>query len=118
MIGVAPFPWTPFGNKGNDVIMTRKRYTQEYKKHLVALVKEGRTPEQLAKEYEPSARTIRNWIQADKKKLNSEEIIKDQELKRLRSEVKRLQEERDILKKAAAWFAVESVSSPKKGTHS
>ena len=47
--------------------MARKIYTEEYKKHLVKLVKAGRSPEQLAKEYEPSARTIRLWLQAEEK---------------------------------------------------
>jgi transposase len=51
-------------------------------------------------------------------KKRSEETGKDQELRRLKAEVARLREERDILKKAAAWFAVESVSTPKKGTRS
>ena len=34
--------------------MAKKRYTEEYKKHLLDLVREGRSPEQLAQEYEPS----------------------------------------------------------------
>ena len=98
--------------------MARKQYTKEYKRHLLNLVREGRTPEQLAQEYEPSAQTIRNWLRADEAKNQSQENDKDQELRRLRAEVQRLQEERDILKKAAAWFAMETVSTPKKGTRS
>ena len=107
-----------FGNKGDDSYMARKRYTEEYKKHLLDLVREGRSPEQLAQEYEPSARTIRNWMREDEVKRRSKEIDKDHELRRLKAENARLREERDILKKAAAWFAVESVSTPKKGTRS
>ena len=107
-----------FGNKGDDSYMARKRYTEEYKRHLLSLVREGRTPEQLAQEYEPSARTIRNWLKADEAKTQAIETDKDQELKRLKAEVARLREERDILKKAAAWFAMETVSPPKKGTRS
>ena len=98
--------------------MARKQYTKEYKRHLLNLVREGRTPEQLAQEYEPSAQTIRNWLRADEAKTQSQDKDKDQELRRLRAEVQRLQEERDILKKAAAWFAMETVSNPKKGTRS
>ena len=98
--------------------MARKQYTKEYKRHLLNLVREGRTPEQLAQEYEPSAQTIRNWLRTDEAKNESQETDKDQEIKRLKTEVKRLQEERDILKKDAAWFAMETVSNPKKGTRS
>ena len=107
-----------FGNKGDDSYMAKKRYTEEYKKHLLDLVRDGRSPEQLAQEYEPSARTIRNWMREDEVKKRSKETEKDHELRRLKAEVSRLREERDILKKAAAWFAVESVSTPKKGTRS
>ena len=47
--------------------MRRKRYTEAFtfKKQLVALVAQvaqGRTPEQLSREYEPTAQTIRNWV--------------------------------------------------------
>ena len=106
-----------FGDKDDDSYMARKRDPEEYKRHLLDLVREGRTPEQLAQEYEPSARTIRNWLRADKTKSQSHETDKDQELKKLKAENKRLREERDILKKAA-WFAMETVSKPKKGTRS
>ena len=98
--------------------MARKRYTEEYKHHLLELVREGRTPEQLAKEYEPSARTIRNWMRAAERAMTTAESDKDQEIKKLKAENDRLREERDILKKAAAWFASESVSTRKRGTRS
>ena len=106
------------GNKGDDSFMARKKYTEEYKRHLLDLVREGRTPEQLAQEYEPSARTIRNWLRADEAKSLARETDKDQELKRLETENARLREERDILKKAAAWFARETSSIPSKASSS
>ena len=58
------------GGQREDLFMTRNRYTGEYKHHLLEFVREGRTPEQLAREYEPSARTalysggelfVRSW---------------------------------------------------------
>ena len=52
--------------------MAKKRYTEEYKKHLLDLVREGRSPEQLAQEYEPSSRTIRNWMREDEVEKRSE----------------------------------------------
>ena len=48
--------------------MSRKRklYPLEYQREIVALVRSGRSPEALAREFEPSAPTIRNWVkQAD-----------------------------------------------------
>ena len=56
--------------------MAKKRYTEEYKKHLLDLVREGRSPEQLAQEYEPSTRTIRNWMREDEVKKRSKETEK------------------------------------------
>ena len=45
----------------------RKPYPEEFKRKLVALVREGRRPEELARQFEPSAQAIRNWIaQADR----------------------------------------------------
>lgn len=45
---------------------TRRMYPREFREQLVELVRAGRTPESLAKEFEPSAQTIRNWAkQAD-----------------------------------------------------
>jgi len=92
-------------------------YPAEYRARLVDLVRSGRTPEELAREFEPSAESIRNWVkQADRDGgrrqdgLTSDE--KD-ELRRLRRENKVLREEREILKKAAAWFAEETGSTPK-----
>ena len=68
LIWSSPVLIDTFGNKGDDSYMARKRYTEEYKKHLLDLVREGRSPEQLAQEYEPSARTIRNWMREDEVK--------------------------------------------------
>jgi hypothetical protein len=41
---------------------TRRPYPPECRERLVALVRAGRTPEELAKEFEPKAQTIRNWV--------------------------------------------------------
>ena len=45
----------------------RKPYPEEFKKKLILLVREGRTPEELARQFEPTAQAIRNWVaQADR----------------------------------------------------
>jgi len=91
-------------------------YPPELRRRLVEKVRSGRSPESLGEEYEPSAQAIRNWVaQAERDEgqrtdgLTTEE---KQELTRLRRENKALREEREILKKAAAWFARETGSIP------
>jgi transposase len=82
---------------------------------LVALARAGRSVESLAREYEPCAATIHDWVKqagADggerDDRLTSAEL---EELRHLRREVKQLRQERDILSKAAAWFAQNDVTS-------
>ena len=101
---------------------TRKPYPPEFKGQMIELVRAGRNPEDLAREFEPSAQSIRNWVvQADRDEgrrkdgLTTEER---QELSRLRRENRRLREEREILSKAAAWFARETDSIPRKPSNS
>jgi transposase len=101
---------------------TNAPYPQEFRRQMVELVRSGRTPEELAEEFEPSASAIRNWVrQLDldegrrRDGLTSEER---EELRRLRRENKQLRLEREILKKAAAWFARESNSVPERDTSS
>ncbi len=101
---------------------TRKPYPPDFKRQMIELVRAGRTPEELAREFEPTAQSIRNWVvQADRDEgrrkdgLTTEER---QELTRLRRENRQLREEREILSKAAAWFARETDSIPKKPSNS
>ena len=79
-------------------------------------MRKGRTPEELAKQFEPSAQAIRNWVrQADRdagRRQDGLTTAEQEELRRLRRENHMLREERDILKKAAAWFARETNSIP------
>ena len=93
-------------------------FSEEFKRQMVAMVRAGRTPEDLSRDFEPTAQTIRTWVkQADVDEgVRQDGLTSDEreELARLRRENKRLQEEKDILKKAAAWFAQESTSTPPK----
>ena len=41
---------------------TRRAYAPEFRRQLVELVHAGRTPEELAREFEPTAQSIRNWV--------------------------------------------------------
>ena len=99
-----------------------QRYTDEFKKKLIALVHQGRTPEELSRQFEPSAQAIRNWVaQADRdegKRQDGLTTNEREELARLRRENERLREEREILKKAAAWFAQETEKGSKRSSSS
>ena len=41
---------------------TRGAYPPEFRRQMVELVHAGRTPEELAHEFEPTAQSIRNWV--------------------------------------------------------
>ena len=101
---------------------TRPPYPPELRRQIVELVRSGRSPEQLAREYEPTAQSIRNWVaQADRDEgRRSDGLTTDerQELRRLRRDNRRLREETEILKKAAAWFARETDSIPPRSSDS
>ena len=88
---------------------SRPPYPPEFRRQMIELVRVGRNPEELAKEFEPTAQTIRNWVaQADRDEGRRDDglsSVEREELRGLRREVRRLREERDILAKATAWFA-------------
>ena len=97
---------------------TRPAYAAEFRAQMVALARTGRSVEQLARE--PSAQTIRNWVRtADRQAGAGERLVvvdalseaERAELQRLRREVRQLRQERDILAKAAAWFAQNDATS-------
>ncbi len=101
---------------------THPAYAPEFRRQMVELVRSGRSVEGLAREFEPSAGAIRNWVkQADLdegRRSDGLTTVERQELQRLKREVKQLRMEREILKKAAAWFARESDSIPERGSNS
>jgi transposase len=91
---------------------SRPPYPAEYRAELVRLVREeGRSPAELAAEFEPSAQSITNWVaQAEIDAGRRDGLTTDEkaELKRLRSENRVLRMEKDILEKAAAFFAAKN----------
>ena len=101
---------------------SHKPYPLELKQRLVELASAGRSPEELAEKFEPTAQAIRNWVAqaARDAGLRTDGLTSDErdELRRLRRENKTLREEREILKKAAAWFARETGSIPPKDSSS
>jgi transposase len=93
--------------------MARRKYTREFKVSAVQLVNEqGYSPGQAAKSLGVDANSVRYWV----KQLSSQADLapkgkgaEAEELRRLRKENARLRMERDILKKAAAFFAKEQM---------
>jgi transposase len=101
---------------------SRPPYPPEYRRRMVEMVRSGISPEALSRKFEPTAQAIRNWVaQADRdegKRQDGLTTAEQEELRTLRREVKQLREEREILKKAAAWFARETESIPRKSSGS
>jgi len=100
----------------------RPAYPPEFRRQLLELVRAGRTPEELAQEFEPSAQTIRNWMaQAERdsgQRADGLTTAEREELTRLKRENRQLKLEREILAKATAWFARETGTIPPSGSGS
>jgi len=88
---------------------TSKRYTPEFRRQMVELVRAGRKPAELSKEFGPTP-----WSICDGGLTSSER----EELRQLRRDNKRLKLEREILAKAAAWFAQETAPNSKRSSDS
>ena len=88
-------------------------YPLEFKESAVKLVIEsGRPVAQIAKELGIPVNTLHTWIGKNSKSKESHMIISTHhfdEIKQLRKELVRVTQERDLLKKAAAYFARESL---------
>ena len=101
---------------------TRRPYSAEFRHRLVELVRSGQSPEELARKFEPSANAIRNWVvqaaRDEGRRADGLTTAEREELNRLRREIRQPKLEREILSKAAAWFARETDVIPPKGSDS
>ena len=101
---------------------SRNPYPPEFRQQMVDLVRTGRSPEELAREFEPTAESIRNWVKRAEldtgRRTDGLTSDEREELSRLRRENRQLKQEREILSKAAAWFAQETGRIPKKSSGS
>jgi transposase len=98
------------------------RYSAEFRQQMVELVRAGRRIAELSREFGCTGWSISRWVkQADRDAghgdggLTTEE---KQELTRLRRENRQLKLEREILSKAAAWFAQETAPNSRRFTDS
>jgi transposase len=90
---------------------TRPPYPPEFRRQAVELVRSGTPLKQVAAELGVSEQTLRNWRgrqEVDAGRAEGLTTEEREELRRLRRENRRLQQERDILKAAAAFFARET----------
>ena len=91
---------------------TRPQYPEQFRREAVELLRQGRSLGELAKSLGCSPQTLRNWRRQDQldRRERDDGVTTDQraELARLRRENQRLRQERDLLKRAAAFFATES----------
>jgi transposase len=91
--------------------MSSKRYPEEFKIEAVKQITEGRYPvAEVSARLGVSQHSLYEWVRkySQPEPVRREAQSKDAELRRLKAELKRVTEERDILKKAAAYFAKES----------
>jgi transposase len=90
-----------------EVSMSNKRYTEEFKREAVRQVTErGYTAKSVADRLGVSAHTLYKWVKdASPNPAPAGDADLRSEVARLKAELRRVQEERDILKKAAAYFA-------------
>ena len=101
-------------------------YAPEFRTQIIELVRAGRAPSELAKEFGCHVTSICSWVRqaggvgatalsANVATLNA---LERQELSNLRREVRQLKIEREILSKATAWFATKSEKMPGASTNS
>ncbi|HVS46456.1 MAG TPA: transposase [Verrucomicrobiae bacterium] len=99
-----------------------RSYPVEFRRTILDLAATGRDVEELARQFDVASQTIRNWVrQADLdrgRRTDGLTSAERDELGRLRKENKQLKVEREILGKAAAWFARETDSIPPKLSNS
>src|SRR3954469_22538551 len=114
--GIDPLSWTLLRLVRRGVLMakTHSPYAPEFRRQIVELIRAGRTPEELAREFEPSSRATGRWVAAADRSEGrfppsapangALSAAEREELGRLRRENKQLRLERDILSRATAWF--------------
>jgi len=91
----------------------RRKFSEEQKADAVRMVREGGNVSEVARELDLTDSALRNWVALDDARrsgTDGEEPLSPaerEELKELRKKVRRLEQQRDFLKKATAFFAKE-----------
>jgi transposase len=99
-----------------------RSYPLEFRQTILDLAAAGRDVEELARQFDVSSQTIRNWLKQAAldggRRTDGLTTAERDELGRLRKENRQLKTEREILSKAAAWFARETDSIPSRNSNS
>jgi len=99
-----------------------RSYPLEFRLNIIELARVGRGIDELATEFKVAPQTVRNWIKQAEldggRRSDGLTTAEREELAKLRKENKQLKVEREILGKAAAWFARETDSIPPRSSNS
>jgi len=91
---------------------SRPPYPEEFRREAVQLVRSGRMIKDVATSLGVTEQSLRSWVKQDQIERRERDdgltVAEREELRRLRRENKRLEQERDLLKRAAAFFARET----------
>ena len=91
---------------------SRPAYPEEFRREAVELVRSGRKVSDVAQSLGVTEQSLRNWVKQTELDLHERDdglrSAEREELGELRRKVKRLEQERDLLKRAAAFFARET----------
>ncbi len=87
-------------------------YPEQFRREALELVRQGRSIPDVAESLGITAQSLRNWKRQDERDRGDRDdglaSVEREELRELRRRVKRLEQERDILKRATALFARET----------
>jgi transposase len=102
--------------------MARPTYPPEFRHRLVELVRSGRSVNEVAREFQVARQSVVNWVKQEDldsgRRVDGLTTDERKELAQLRKRVRELEEEKVILKKAAAWFARETRTIPERSSDS
>lgn len=90
----------------------QRRYPPEFRHRVLELIRSGQSINAAAQKFDISRQTIMKWVRQDDldagRRSDGATTAESQEISRLKRRVRDLEVERDILSKAAAWFARET----------
>jgi transposase len=100
----------------------RPTYPPEFRRRLAELVRSGRSVNDVAREFQVARQSVVNWVKQEDldtgRRTDGLTTDEHKELTSLRKRVRELEEEKIILKKAAAWFARETRTIPERSSDS